>query len=485
MSPGPGKVAKAFVLGTGVPHELVAPVFVRKRFYEPAQWTQTGNFVRVLVVGGGGREHAVVEALRRHGADLYAAMPNQNPGIRRAAREVLLGDVTSVDRIAEWAKARSTELAVIGPEAPLAAGIVDRLESAGVPAVGPTRDAAQLETDKAFARELMREQAIPGLPRYWVIDSLAAFTELVNESDFEFVLKPLGLTGGKGVKVWGDHFASKSEALILGREILEKKIGGVARFLVEEKLVGEEFSLQAFCDGHRLVPTPLAQDHKRAYEGDRGPNTGGMGSYSDTDHLLPFVTSADYERALESMRKTVEAMASRGTPFKGILYGGFMATRDGPKLLEFNVRFGDPEAMNVLPILEDDFLDACCRLTEGGLPPTLRFARKATVCKYVVPMGYGTAPKAGEQLKVDEESIRQLGARLYYASVEARGGHLYTTTSRSLAVVGIAGGLEHAESVSEEALAFIAGNYYARRDIGKPEVVAQKAGRMQTIREGR
>ena len=162
-----------------------------------------------------------------------------------------------------------------------------------------------------------------------------------------------------------------------------------------------------------------------------------------------------------------------------------MATRDGPMLLEFNVRFADPEAMNVLPILEDDFLDACRRLTEGRLPPSLRFARKATVCKYVVPMGYGSHPKAGEQLKVDGDSIRQTGARLYYASVDEKGGHLYTTTSRALAVVGVADDLATAESVSEEALAFVAGSFYARRDIGKPEVVRGKVDRMRKIREGR
>ncbi|MGI0148412.1 MAG: phosphoribosylamine--glycine ligase, partial [Thermoplasmata archaeon] len=386
--------------------------------------------MKVLVVGGGGREHAIVEALRRSGAELYAVMANQNPGIRRAAKDVLLGDVTAVDRIVEWAKGRSVELAVIGPEAPLAAGIVDQLDASGIPAVGPSQEAAQLETNKAFTRELMKEHQIPGLPRYWVFDELGAFEAFVNDSDFEFVIKPLGLTGGKGVKVWGDHFASKSEALAYGREILEKKIGGFSRFLVEEKLIGEEFSLQAFCDGRTLVPTPIAQDHKRAYEGDKGPNTGGMGSYSYPDHLLPFLTREDFEGALTTMRETVAAMESRGTPFKGILYGGFMATKDGAKLLEFNVRFADPEAMNVLPILEDDFLEACVRLTDGRLPASLRFARKATVCKYVVPMGYGSHPKAGEQLKVDEDSIRQLGAKLFYASVDQKGGHLYTTTSR-------------------------------------------------------
>ena len=440
--------------------------------------------MNVLVVGGGGREHAIVEALHRSHADIYAAMANQNPGIRRRSRDVLLGDVTAVERIVAWAKERAIGLAVIGPEAPLEKGIADALEAAEIPTVGPSREAAQLETNKEFTRQLMRREDIPGCPEFWAFDDLVAFEAFVNDSDFEFVIKPLGLTGGKGVRVWGDHFSGKAEALAYGREILEKQIGGTARFLVEKKLVGEEFSLQAFCDGRALVPMPLAQDHKRAYEEDKGPNTGGMGSYSGADHLLPFLTKEEFGRALGTMTKTVEAMASRGTPFKGILYGGFMATKDGPMLLEYNVRFADPESMNVLPILETDFLDVCSRLAAGNLPSEVSFAHKASVCKYVVPMGYGSHPKAGEQLKVDEESIRRTGAKLYYASVDEKGGHLYTTTSRSLAIVGIASRLEDAESTSEEALAFVSGSFYARRDIGKSEVIQRKVERMRKIREG-
>jgi len=175
-------------------------------------------------------------------------------------------------------------------------------------------------------------------------------------------------------------------------------------------------------------------------------------------------------------------MNDRGTPFRGVLYGGFMATKDGPKLLEYNARFADPESMNVLPILEDNFVDLCMNMATGGLPLRARFAPKATVCKYVVPPGYGTHPKAGEQLKVDEESIRRAGARLYYAAVDEKDGKILTTTSRALAVVGIADDLGRAEAMSEEALAFVGGSYYARRDIGKPDVVRRKVEKMDRIR---
>jgi len=438
--------------------------------------------VKVLLVGGGGREHAIAKALLRSRVDLYAVMANHNPGIRRAATEVLLHDVTDVPTVTAWANARGIDLAVIGPEAPLAAGVVDSLEAASIPTVGPDREAAQLETSKEFARDLMRDFRIPGTIDYWAFDRLEDFHAWLRTADIEFVIKPIGLTGGKGVRVWGDHFSSKDEAEAYAKEILAKEVGGQARFLIEEKVVGEEFSVQALCDGTRLVATPLAQDHKRAYENDEGPNTGGMGSYSDANHLLPFLTPADYDAALATMRATVRAMAGRGTPFKGILYGGFIATRDGVRLLEFNARFADPECMNVLPILEEDFAELCERLVDGTLPGTVRFARKATVCKYVVPPGYGSSPKAGVVLEVDEPSIGTAGAELYFAAVDERDGRIATTTSRALAVVGVADTIADAEAATEAGLKHIRGDYEVRHDIGTAASLERKRNRMRAIR---
>lgn len=440
--------------------------------------------MKVLVVGGGGREHAIAKALQRSGVDLYAAMANQNPGIRRVSKDIFLHDVTDIDAIVAWAASRGVDLAVIGPEAPLAAGIVDGLEARGISAVGPRRESARLETNKEFTRELMRDHKIPGLVDYWAFDRLADFQAWLNDMDIEFVIKPIGLTGGKGVRVRGDHFRSKAEAEAYAQEILEKKVGGRARFLAEEKVVGEEFSLQALCDGSRLLPTPLAQDHKRAYEGDEGPNTGGMGSYSDADHLLPFLTRRDHEDALATMRATVDAMATRGTPFTGVLYGGFMATRDGVRLLEYNVRFADPEAMNVLPILEDDFLALCERLVDGNLPMATRFARRATVCKYVVPSGYGTKPKAGVPIEVDEAGIAKAGAELFHANVEEKDDRIVTTPSRALAVVGIAESIEKAEAVCEAGLRHVKGDVYVRHDIGTAKAIQRKVERMKRLRGG-
>jgi phosphoribosylamine--glycine ligase len=440
--------------------------------------------MKVLVVGGGGREHAIVKALHRSGPDLYAVMGNDNPGIRRVAREVLIHDVTDVQTVVAWGEARGVDLAVIGPEAPLAAGIADTLEAGGIPSVGPDREAAQLETSKEFTRDLMRDHRIPGLIDYWAFDRMEDFRAWLKDCDIEFVIKPIGLTGGKGVRVWGDHFRTKREAEAYAQEILTLKIGGQARFLVEEKAVGEEFSLQALCDGARLLPTPLAQDHKRAYENDEGPNTGGMGSYSDADHLLPFLTRKDYNAALDTMRATVNAMAKRGTPFRGVLYGGFISTREGVRLLEYNVRFADPECMNVLPILEDDFLGLCGKLVDGNLPLAAQFARKATVCKYVVPPGYGTKPKAGVRLEVDEAGIAKAGAELFYAAVDERDGGVFTTTSRALALVGISDSLAKAEATAEAGLRHVKGDMFVRHDIGTAKAIERKVERMRILRAG-
>ena len=441
--------------------------------------------MKVLVVGAGGREHCLVETLRRSGGQVLAVMGNQNPGIGRAAKETVVHDVADVPWIVEWAKARGAELAVVGPEAPLAAGLVDALDDAEIPTAGPSRAAAQIETNKEFARDLLRANKIPGRVDYWAFDDLATFDAWLKDCEIELVVKPLGLTGGKGVKVMGDHLTSYDEVLEYGREILESRIGGASRFLVEEKVVGEEFSLQCLTDGRTVVPAPLAQDHKRALEGDRGPNTGGMGSYSDADHLLPFLTAKDRDQALSICKKVVEAMRRRGIPFKGCLYGGFMATRDGVRVLEFNARFADPECMNILPLFAGNFADACERIATGSLKSNITFHRKATVCKYVVPMGYGTKSVPGERLVVDEEGIAATGARLYYASVNEAKGAVVTTTSRALAVVGMHHSLEQAERQAEEALRFVKGNAYVRHDIGTKAALRRKVERMAKLRAGK
>ena len=439
--------------------------------------------MKVLVVGGGGREHALAAALERSGAELYSAMRNNNPGIARLAKEVRLVRETDVSSILEFARAAGVDIAVMGPEAPLEAGLVDALEAEGIGCVGPTKAAARLETSKSFARELMQRYGVPGNLRFASFDDLDEAKGYVREAGFELAIKPVGLTGGKGVKVQGEHLHDIKESEAYLEEIFGQGLGG-GSVILEERAVGEEFTLQVFCDGRNVVPMPLVQDHKRAYEGDVGPNTGGMGSYSAEDHLLPFVSESDKEAALDILRRTVEAIAQEGHPYRGVLYGQFMLTRDGPRVIEFNARFGDPEAMNVLSILEPPFLEVCEGIVDGYLSPNVSFHRKATVCKYVVPAGYGTAPQSGKPIEVDEEAVAREGARLYYAMVDGEAGRVVTTTSRALGVVGIDDSIQEAEEACERALRHVRGEaIFVRHDIGKAELVNRRVEHMARLRK--
>lgn len=428
--------------------------------------------MKILVVGGGGREHAIARALSCNSeATIFSVMARKNPGIAALSRRYLIERETRVENVAAFARECGVDCAIIGPEAPLEAGIADILQEQGIPCVGPTHLAARIETDKAFCREMMERHGIPGRPHYRVFHDTSAACEYIDAYEGDLAVKPIGLTGGKGVRIMGeqvDREGAKAYARTLD--------GGV---VLEERLIGEEFTLQAFVDGNHLVPMPLVQDHKRAFEGDTGPNTGGMGTYSLEDHLLPFVAQADYEAALEIMRRTVAAMAVEGHPYRGILYGQFMNTRDGPKVVEFNARFGDPEAMNVLSLLQSDFADILCRIVEGSLSSAhVQFAPKATVCKYLVPEGYPDAPVSGAPITVGDSG----DAILYYANVGEKDGQMVTLQSRTMAFVGLGDTLAEAEETAERAAASVKGGVWYRHDIGKPALLDKRIKHMKEIR---
>lgn len=417
--------------------------------------------------------------------EIFACMKNNNPGIARRARDCLLVDETDVSKVVEYAKAKGVSLAVIGPEAPLEVGIADKLEDAGIPTASPSLAAARIETSKSFARNLMKERRLKGSARFVVANDLSETKRGLEELGENVVMKPTGLTGGKGVKVFGEHLMSTDDLLAYAKEIFDNRIGGSAQLVIEEKLVGEEFTLQAFCDGTNLAPMPAVQDHKRAFEGDTGPNTGGMGSYSQAGGLLPFLGNNDYDDAVDIMRSVVRALKDEGTEYKGTLYGQFMLTREGPKVVEFNARFGDPEAMNVLSILQSNFTDICEKMAGGGIGPSdAVFAPTSTVCKYIVPEGYGTKPMAGERIGIDEEAIASEGAVLYYANVNEKDGDLLTTTSRSAGVVGVADAIEEAERIAENALRHVSGRIAVRHDIGKKDIIDARVRHMREVRGG-
>lgn len=437
--------------------------------------------MRVLTVGGGGREHAAVEAFHRAGSEIYAVMKNANPGIIARSKKYKLIDEKDVDGVRRFALDNKVQLAFVGPEAPLEAGIVDSLEAAGIPCASPTKAAARIETSKSFMRNLVRDYGIDGNLVFASFNNAKDAEKYLSCVDHEIVVKPVGLTGGKGVKVQGEHLHSFEETMEYVNEIFDQNIGG-AGVILEERAIGEEFTQMVFCDGKKIAPMPLVQDHKRAYEGDVGPNTGGMGSYSDADHLLPFVTEKAREDALGILRRIVKAMSSEGCPYRGPMYGQFMLTKNGPKIIEINARFGDPEAMNVLPILEDDFEGICLAMAEGTLREKVGFRRAATVCKYVVPEGYGTKSVYGKEISVDEGAIASEGAAVFYANVDIADGKLVTGKSRSVGVVGIADSISEAEENCERALKYVKSDHiFVRHDIGKKELIQRRIDHMKSL----
>ncbi|TKR26389.1 phosphoribosylamine--glycine ligase [Natronomonas salsuginis] len=426
----------------------------------------------VLLVGGGGREHAIARAVARaEDGELYACASNRNPGIDAIASGYETIDETDGDAIVEYAESVGATLAAVGPESALNAGVADALDDAGIYAFGPREAEARIETDKAFQREFMAEHSIPGCPTFATFESGEEAADYIREYDGDLAIKPRGLTGGKGVRVIGDQITeAEGIEFVLGSEY--------ESFVLEERLIGEEFTIQAFvADGEYRV-SPAVQDHKRAFEGDEGPNTGGMGSYSDSTPQLPFMTEADYDDAVEVIDAVVEAMPD----YKGILYGQFMLTTEGPKVVEFNARFGDPEAMNTLPVLATDFVDLLVAGREGESLPELEFEPKATVCKYAVPEGYPTDPKAGAKVAINAESAGD--AQLFYASVDAREDGIYTTTSRSFAVVGVADSIAEAEAVVEDAFDRTGTDgLRVRHDIGTAKLVQTRIDHMRELRE--
>jgi len=353
--------------------------------------------VNCLIVGHGAREHVIGETLVRGGADLFAFMSFKNAGLEDLSKNIQIHSETDFQEILNFSKKNNIDFAVIGPEGPLVVGIVDALEKGGIPCVGPKIEAAQIEGSKIFMRGLLEKYKIPSNVKSKMFDSMDGIESYIKELGEELiVVKPEGLTGGKGVKVYGDHLFTKNDILTYCEELVDSK----NRLIIEEKCEGEEFTLQTFVDGKTIIGSPLVQDHKRAYEDDKGPNTGGMGSYSMEDHLMPFITEDDVKEALSDMKKTVAAVkAETGVEYKGFLYGQFMKTTKGLKLIEFNARFGDPEAMNVLPLMKTNFVDICWGIINGNLPDSAEFEKKATVCKYLAPEGYPESPKRDELIK--------------------------------------------------------------------------------------
>ncbi len=431
--------------------------------------------MRIAIIGNGAREHAIVEKLATDDNELFVVMSNKNPAIAALAKKSWVCDINDPVAVMRCLKNEDIDLGFASPDSTLAAGISDALEKIGILVASPRKAAARIEWDKAFMRSLMHNNQIAGAPLYKTVTNRLEVAKVINDLG-EVAVKPLGLTGGKGVRVSQDHLKNSDEAIAYAHELLNKD----QAVLIEEKLVGEEFTLQAFSDGTRIATMPPVQDHKRAFIHDTGPNTGGMGSYS-TGELLPFLKKRDIEEARTIMQHVVTAMKKAGAPFCGVLYGQFMACKSGVKVIEFNARFGDPEAMNALALLDTPLDEVLLSMTDGQLELP-RFKAKSTVVKYLVPAGYPEKPQANVEVSVNREAVEKEGGKVYFASVYEKEGKTYTTSSRAFATLGMADTIEEAEHVAEKSCAYITGPVWHREDIGTRTLIEKRIEHMKSVR---
>jgi phosphoribosylamine---glycine ligase len=417
--------------------------------------------MRVLVIGSGGREHALTWAIAASPlCDALYCAPG-NPGIAEDAVCVPV-KADDVDGIVDLARRERIDFVVVGPEAPLVAGLVDRLEAAGIAAFGPTAAAAALEGSKGFMKDLCAKYAIPtaAYGRFRAAEAAKAF---VRARGAPIVIKADGLAAGKGVTVATtveEAFAAIDEAMV-GR-----RFGAAgAELVVEEFLDGEEASFFALVDGSHALPLATAQDHKRVGDGDTGPNTGGMGAYSPAACVTPDIEQVVMERII---LPTVRGMAAEGRPYKGVLYAGLMLTRQGPKLIEYNVRFGDPECEALLPRLKSDLLPALLAARDGVLDGfDLRWREEAAVCVVLAAKGYPGEPVKGTEIAGLDEAAHDAAVKVFHAGTRREGGRLLADGGRVLDVVALGKDVGDARDKAYAAIERIRWpGGFCRRDIG-------------------
>lgn len=408
---------------------------------------------KVLVIGGGGREHAIVDALSRSPqVDTIYCAPG-NAGIAEQAVCVNIKD-TDVEGLLLFAQEKAVDLTVVGPEAALSAGVVDAFRKAGMPIFGHTQSATRIESSKEFAKVIMQKYGIPTAAYRSFTDYTEALA-YVREGSFPAVIKYDGLAAGKGVVI-AETLEEADAAL---KDMLLDASFGTGKVVIEDYLEGPEFSFMCFVDGKRVYPMPLAQDHKRAYDGDNGPNTGGMGAYTP----LPFITPDDERFALEKILKpTAEGMVAEGCPLSGVLYGGLMKTKQGIRVIEFNARFGDPETEVVLPLLDTDPFEVFSRVAKGQPLSPIRWRQEATVGVVMASKGYPGSYAKGYII----EGTDAFAGRIYHMGTKRQDGQLLTNGGRVMMCIMNGKDVEEAyHKVYEEMEKIHSDNLFYRKDI--------------------
>lgn len=413
-----------------------------------------GKNKKVLVVGSGGREHAIVKALARSPQVEKIYCAPGNAGIAEDAECVAIG-VEDVDALVAFARDNGIDMTVVGPEAALAVGLVDAMEAAGLKAFGPTKAAARIESSKEFAKQVMTKYNVP-TASYEAFDDFNKAWEYVKSRPLPAVIKYDGLAAGKGVVV----ALSYEEAERALRDMLLDSAFGKGRVVVEDFLDGPEFSFMCVVSGNKVYPLAMAQDHKRAFDGDKGPNTGGMGAYSP----VPFITDEIREKALsEIIQRTADGLVEEGVPFKGVLYGGLILTADGPKVIEFNARFGDPETEVVLPRLESDFYDLVESAVEGRDCDT-KWSDDAYLGVVLASEGYPGSYQKGVEIK----GLDKVNAEIYHMGTKRDGERILTAGGRVLMVVGKGKTIAEANAAAKAEIEKIdCPSLFHRTDIGK------------------